>query len=130
MLSPTSSLTREGPPIILVVDDDPAVRDALKFAIELEGLKVHTCASGAELISHPSLACARCVVLDYKMPVMDGFQALDCLAQKGVRVPTILITTSVTDGVRERARKAGIAHILEKPLLDGCLMERLREFTR
>lgn len=117
-------------PIVLIVDDDQAVRDALKFSLELEGLKVHTCASGAELLEHPVLARARCLVLDYKMPVMDGFQALDSLAKRGVNLPTILITTSVTDGVRERARKAGIAHILEKPLLDGALMDRLKELTR
>jgi len=125
-----AALMCEGDPIVLVVDDDPAVRDALKFSLELEGLKVHTCASGAELLEHPALGQARCIVLDYKMPVMDGFQTLDSLAKQGVKLPTILITTSVTDGVRARARKAGIAHILEKPLLDGALMDRLKELTR
>jgi FixJ family two-component response regulator len=120
----------ESNPTVLVVDDDPAVRDALKFSLQLEGLIVHTCASGAELLDHPALAAARCIVLDYKMPVMDGFQALDALGKRGIRLPTILITTAVTEGVRDRARKTGIAHILEKPLLDGALMDRLRELTR
>lgn len=123
-------LMSESDPIVLVVDDDQAVRDALKFSLELEGLQVHTCASGAELLEHPALPHARCIVLDYKMPVMDGFQTLDSLAKRGVKLPTILITTSVTDGVRASARKAGIAHILEKPLLDGALMDRLKELTR
>jgi FixJ family two-component response regulator len=124
------ALMCESDPIVLVVDDDPAVRDALKFSLELEGLRVHTCASGAELLDHPALAQARCVVLDYRMPIMDGFQVLDSLAERGIRLPTILITTSVTDGIRARARKAGIAHVLEKPLLDGTLMDRLKELTR
>jgi FixJ family two-component response regulator len=129
-VSPAAAPVHAGNPVVLVVDDDPAVRDALKFAIELEGLQVQTCASGPELLAHPALGCARCIVLDYRMPVMDGFQALDCLARRGVRLPTILITTSVTDGIRERARHAGVAHIIEKPLLDGALMDRLREFTQ
>ena len=122
-------LKRESP-VILVVDDDRAVRDSLKFALELDGLSVHTCASGAELLEHPQLGQARCLVLDYKMPAMDGFQALEALERRGIHLPAILITSSVTDGLRARARKAGIAHILEKPLLDGALIDRLREMTR
>ena len=63
-------------PIIIVVDDDPAVRDSLKFSLELEGLTVHTCDSGKSLLDHPQLKQAGCVVLDYKMPEMDGFEVL------------------------------------------------------
>ena len=46
--------------IVLVVDDDLAVRESLKFALELEGLSVRACGSGEEFLSHPDLPRARC----------------------------------------------------------------------
>jgi FixJ family two-component response regulator len=114
-------------PIILVVDDDPAVRDSLKFSLELEGLVVHTFDSGTALLEDPQLAQARCLVLDYKMPKMDGFDVLDALEKRGIRVPVILIAGPVTAGIRVRALRAGVAHILEKPLLDTALVDRIRD---
>jgi two-component system response regulator FixJ len=112
---------------IMVVDDDPAVCDSLKFALELEGLTVHTCTSGPELLRHPDLGQARCLVLDYKMPEMDGFEILDRL---DANVPVILIAGPVTSSIRERARHAGVLHVLEKPLLDSALIDRIREITQ
>ena len=117
-------------PIILVVDDDPAVRDSLKFSLELEGLVVHTCDGGKALLDHPQLKQADCIVLDCKMPEMDGFAVLERLRERQVQVPVILITGPFTASIHERARRAGVTHILEKPLLDTALIDRIREITR
>lgn len=116
-------------PIIMVVDDDPAVRDSLKFSLELEGLIVHTCDCGEALLAHPQLEKASCLVLDYKMPQMDGFEVLEQLAKRQIPVPVILIAGPVTPRIRERALRAGVAHILEKPLLDTALIDRIRDVT-
>jgi two-component system response regulator FixJ len=113
--------------IVLVVDDDFDVRESLKFALELDGLKVHACGSGAELLAHPELDRARCLVLDYKMPRMDGFEVLKHLAARKVDLPVILIAGPVTDALRERADEAGVFSILEKPLLDNTLLKKIRE---
>jgi FixJ family two-component response regulator len=116
-------------PIILVVDDDPAVRDALKFSLELEGLTVHTCGSGMALLDRSDLGQAGCIVLDYKMPEMDGLEVLEKLEERMIEVPVILITSSVSTQIRGRAKRAGVAHILEKPLLGSALIDRIREIT-
>lgn len=129
VLSPLARNMPTVKPIIIVVDDDPAVRDSLKFSLELEGLTVHTCDSGKSLLDHPQLKHAGCVVLDYKMPEMDGFEVLDRLGERQNQVPVILITGPVTVRIRERATRAGVAHILEKPLLDTALIDRIREIT-
>ena len=111
--------------IVLVIDDDQAVRDSLKFALELEGLSVHVCAAGAELLAHPELAAAQCLLLDYKMPGMDGLGVLGRLAELHINVPVILMTGHLTETLRRRATKAGVRHIVEKPFLDGALVTTL-----
>jgi FixJ family two-component response regulator len=114
---------------ILIVDDDPAVRDALKFSLELEGFKVRTCRDGLELLAHQCLPKSDCIILDYKMPGLDGLNVLRQLAERKVKVPVILITGPVTENLRERAIRAGACLVLEKPLLDGALTDRIRELV-
>ena len=115
--------------MVLVVDDDPAVRDALKFSLELEGFRVHACRSGEDLLLHPALGQSGCIVLDYKMPGMDGLEVLAKLASRAVPAPVILITGPVTETLKARAMRAGARMVLEKPLLDGILTDRIREIT-
>jgi two-component system, LuxR family, response regulator FixJ len=116
----------EGRAIVLVVDDDLAVRESLKFALELEGLAVRLCGSGKELLEHPDLPHARCLILDYKMPAMDGFEVLDHLAARHIRLPVILITSDATGIVRHRAASRGVRRVLEKPLSDSALLENIQ----
>jgi two-component system response regulator FixJ len=110
-----------------VVDCDLAVRESLKFALELEGLVVRLCGSGAELLRHPDLRQAGCLVMVCKMPLMDGFEVLDILAIRGAKLPVVLLTSYATDAFRRRAAASGVKFILEKPLLNGSLVDRIRE---
>jgi FixJ family two-component response regulator len=112
-------------PVVFVVDDDQAVRASLKFALELEGLNVQVCKGGAELLAHRRLSDAVCLVIDFKMPLMDGFELVADLHERGVCTPVILITGEVTNRLRRRAQAAGVRHVVEKPLLDGVLLETL-----
>jgi two-component system, LuxR family, response regulator FixJ len=115
--------------IIVVVDDDPAVRRALKFSLELDGFEVHLCESGEELLGHLSLLTCDCIVLDYKMPNMDGLEALDKLRAARIRAPVIFITGPVTKDVRDRALGKGARAVMEKPLLDRSLAQKIHELT-
>lgn len=113
--------------VVLIVDDDQAVRTALKFMLELEGYTVYACASGDELLHHPVLKDARCLLVDYKMPVMDGFEVIEQLEELHVQVPVILITSFINRSLTRRAAEAGVVRILEKPLLDSVLSENIRQ---
>ena len=115
--------------IILVVDDDPAVRDALKFSLELEGFSVQTCGSGEALLAHRTLKQSDCIVLDYKMPGMNGLDVLERLAAEAITVPVIFVTGPLSRNLSARAMEAGARFVLEKPLLDKSLAERIREIT-
>src|SRR5215203_2086908 len=102
---------------VLIVEDDEAVRNSLKFALELEGLDVRLYRSGPELLdSH--LPDSGCLVVDYHMPGMNGVELMDRLRTRSVALPAILITTKITDQMRDRATRSGFAEVIEKPCHD------------
>ena len=124
--SQSRSAAQSGP-LILVADDDRAVRESLKFSLELEGLEVCVFDGGPDLLAEPRLADARCIVLDYRMSPMDGLATMNKLKARDVRTPVILIATHATEKLRRRAADAGIFHIIEKPLLDTSLADSIRD---
>jgi FixJ family two-component response regulator len=115
------ALLSDHPPSVLIVDDDPAIRDALRFALSLEGFDVHAYRSGAELLADHDLPRAGCVVVDDRMPCMDGFELLGHLQARASPLPTILLTSHATDRLYARAAAAGVSVVLEKPFLDAAL---------
>lgn len=114
------------PGSVLIVDDDEAVRNSLKFALELEGLVVRVYAGGAALLADGELPANACLVIDYAMPAMNGLQLLDALRHREVTMPAILIAGDATRDLRERAVHAGVGQVLEKPLSGTALLEGIR----
>ena len=113
-------------PLVFVIDDDRAVRDSLKFALKIEGLEVETCEGGPGLLAHDRLSEAACLLIDYQMPVMDGFEVTAELLRRGLHIPVILMTGKITIELRRLARGTGLSHIVEKPLMDSTLIETLQ----
>jgi len=116
--------TTPGP--VIVVDDDAAVRSALKFALELEGLRVDAYESGPALLAHADLTTAGCLVIDQYMPGMTGLELLARLREQRIDLPAILITARMSDGLRVLAARGGVRQVLEKPLEDGALLDGIR----
>lgn len=106
---------------VVLVDDDKAVRESLKFALEVEGLKVHACDSAASALAYSGLRRAACLVVDYKMQHMDGFDLCRAITAGGSCPPVIMITAPLTDELRRKAGSVGFFSILEKPLLNNVL---------
>jgi FixJ family two-component response regulator len=111
---------------VIVVDDDAAVRDSLKFALELEGMTVRVYGGGAELLADGPVPARGCLVVDYSMPAMNGLELVDRLRGRHVGLPAILITGKADQDLRHRAASAGVRLVLEKPLEDGALVEGIR----
>ena len=111
---------------VIVVDDDDAVRLSLKFALELEGLRVRLYRDGVHFLAENDLPPMGCLVVDYQMPGIDGIDLVKRLRVRRVDLPAILITTKCTPGLLERARRVGFRQVLEKPLEDGSLLEGIR----
>lgn len=111
---------------VLIVDDDAAVRSSLKFALEVEGLEVRLYDSAVALLADRTLPCRGCLVVDYRLPVMDGLELIEALRARGVAIPAILITGRANKQLRSRAARCGIRRVLEKPLFDGTLIDSIR----
>lgn len=112
------------PAPLLLVDDDPAVRTALKFALEIDGYQVETFPDAESLAACPQLPADGCLVVDLQLPGMDGLELVEVLRRRSVSLPALLITTHPTAMVRSRARAAGV-DIVEKPLLAEALGEAI-----
>jgi FixJ family two-component response regulator len=115
---------------VIVVDDDAAVRNSLKFALELEGLSVHLFKDGAELLAHPELPWDGCFVIDYNMPGMTGIELLDRLRLRRIDNPAILIASRISDELYGQAARSGFGKILEKPLHDSELLDSIHAALR
>ncbi len=111
--------------LVVVVDDDPAVRNSLKFSLEIEGFIVRTYANSAELLDARDLQICSCLVIDQRMPGMSGLDLIDRLRERHISVPAILITSHPTAFLSQRAARADIP-IVEKPLLGNALVHEIR----
>jgi FixJ family two-component response regulator len=113
-------------PVIIVVDDDPAVCNSLKFSLEIEGFLVHLYASGSDLLGERDIPGCSCLVVDQRMPGIAGLDLICKLREQSIFAPAILITSHPTVELARRAADANVS-IVEKPLLGNALMERIRD---
>lgn len=111
--------------IIAVVDDDPAVRASLQFALEIEGFGVRVYADAQAMLAAGHFADYRCVIVDQNLPAMSGLDLVAQLRHQSVLVPAILITSHPSAVLRGRAAQAGVT-IVEKPLLGNALVDKVR----
>ena len=84
-----------------------AVRDSLKFSLEIEGFEVHAYAGPNELLNDGSPPAAICLITNYHMPAMDGLELMSRLRARGVAIPAFLITGHLTDNMRGVRRRSG-----------------------
>jgi len=112
-------------PVVVLVDDDTALRTALTFSLELEGYDVSACESGEALLAARLPKSHACLVLDYNLTGMNGLAALAELRRRDVRLPALLITSHPHAAMRQAALAAR-AKIVEKPLLGDALLGEIR----
>jgi len=115
--------------IVTVIGGDIAVRHALKFWLEIEGLTVRSYVSGAEFLAAGDLSRCDCLVIDEKSPETSGLQLIAHLRDRNVCAPAILVTGQPSPSLRKEAEKAGVP-IVEKPLLGNGLLDTIRDATR
>ncbi|MBC7667964.1 response regulator [Caulobacter sp. DWR2-3-1b2] len=117
-------------PQVLLVEDDHGVRRSLQLLLRGRGLDVRAYASGAALLADPRALSAACLVADYKMPELSGFDVLRGLLDLGWTGQALLITGFHTAELVARAHQAGFSGVVEKPLVDSVLVEAVERLTR
>lgn len=113
-------------PVVVIVDDDPAVCSSLKFSLELEGFVVRAYGSAAELLQAADFDACDCFVIDQRMPAVNGMELIAKLREQKVLTPAILLISHPNPAVSARAAVAKVP-IVEKPLLGNALVDRIRE---
>ena len=120
----TTSLTSETP-IVYVVDDDASVRESLSSLMRSAGMAVEVFASPFDFLAKEKLGDLSCLVLDVRMPGLDGLALQQRMTTLGVEIPIIFITGHGDVPVAVRAMKAGAIDFLNKPFDDTDLLDAI-----
>lgn len=110
------------PPVIAVVDDDEAVREALCDLLQVENLTCCGFESAAAFLMDYAPDRFDCLVTDIRMPGLDGFELQTHLRALGADLPVIVITSVTDEGTRVRALGGGALACLTKPVADDVFL--------
>ncbi|MET9320412.1 response regulator transcription factor [Streptomyces sp. NPDC003038] len=120
----------EGEARILVVDDEPAVREALRRSLAFEGYAAQTAVDGLDALDKAAAYAPDLIILDIQMPRMDGLTAARRLRAAGSVTPILMLTARDTVGDRVTGLDAGADDYLVKPFELDELFARVRALLR
>jgi two-component system, LuxR family, response regulator FixJ len=108
--------------IVYVVDDDRDVRRSISFMLGAAELSSHPFASGSDFLDGLGELQPGCILLDIRMPQIDGFQVMSELARRGIDWPVVVMTGHGEVAIAVRAMKLGAIDFLEKPFSEEALL--------
>jgi len=114
-------------PIVYIVDDDEAIRSALRLLMKSADLRVVTCASAEEFLNTYKPELPGCLVLDVRMPGMSGLELQKLLLDRHIRVPVVIMSGHGDVNMAVQAMKDGAVDFIEKPFKNEVLLERVQQ---
>jgi FixJ family two-component response regulator len=120
-------MTKQTNEIVFVIDDDAAIREAIKGLIRSVGMRIETFASAQEFMASNRPDAPACLVLDVRMPGLSGLDLQSELSEAGIHIPIIFITGHGDIPMTVRAMKAGAVEFLTKPFRDQELLDAIRQ---
>lgn len=124
-------MTDQDKPLVHLVDDEDAIRRSAGFMLKTSGYRVRPFASGVELLKQARALEPGCILLDIRMPGMDGLEVQQALRDQGVALPVVIMTGHGDIGLAVRAMKAGAIDFIEKPFEKEILLSALEQgFSR
>lgn len=122
-------MNQQHSPLIYLVDDDDAVREALALLLKSVGLRAEGFASPQQFLAQHDRHGIGCVVLDIRMPGISGLDVLDTLAT-GSDLPVIMLTGHGNVDLCRRAFKSGAVEFLQKPVDDDLFLDAVQKAVR
>jgi FixJ family two-component response regulator len=113
-------------PLICIVDDDASMADSTRFLVHSFGLRAEAFLSAQEFQDSGLVQEARCLILDLRMPGIDGLELQRNLASTNRRVPIIFVSAHANDDERTEAIKGGAVDFLRKPFSEEALFNAIQ----
>jgi len=110
---------------IHIIDDDDAIRRSASFMLKTSGFAVETWPSGVAFLKEVRHTTEGVILLDVRMPEMDGLEVQQALNERGVTMPVIVLTGHGDVSIAVRAMKAGAVDFLEKPFEKAVLLSAI-----
>lgn len=112
-------------PMVHIVDDEDAVRRSAAFMLKTSGYDVQSWESGVAFLKDGRHLARGCVLLDVRMPEMDGLEVQDAMKEKGIDLPVVILTGHGDVSIAVRAMKAGAVDFIEKPFEKAMLVSAI-----
>jgi FixJ family two-component response regulator len=113
-------------PLICIVDDDASVADSTRYLVRAFGFRAEAFSSAQEFLSSSLVQKTSCLILDIRMPGMDGLELQQYLVKTDKRIPIIFITAHASDNERKQALDGGAVDLLLKPFSEDALVAAIR----
>ncbi len=111
---------------VYVVDDDPAIRDAISLLLKAEGMDVETHSSASAFLGAAQKSCKGCVVADVSLPGISGIELVSAMKERGLSIPVIMITGHGDVQLAVKAMKLGACDFIQKPFQHEALVEAVK----
>jgi FixJ family two-component response regulator len=123
-MSPSANISEA--PLVLIVDDDVSVRRSTARLLRSSGMRAESFASAQHLLDYESKIEADCVIIDVRMPGIDGLQLMRRLRANRQRIPVIFFSGEATQADENWALRAGALAFLRKPVGKGALLRLIQ----
>jgi FixJ family two-component response regulator len=114
-------------PIVFVVDSDPSVRESLELLVRAAGWHAETFASACEFLARPRSFVPSCLILDLKLPDLNGLEVQERIASERTDMPIIFLTGELDIAMTVKAMKRGAVEFLTKPFDAEALLIGIRQ---
>ncbi|MFY9983240.1 MAG: response regulator [Chthoniobacterales bacterium] len=123
-MSPSANISEA--PLVLIVDDDVSVRRSTARLLRSAGMRAESFASAQQLLDSENTIKADCLIVDVRMPGIDGLQLMRCLRAHEQRIPVIFFTGEAAQEDEDWALRAGALAFLRKPVGKGALLRLIQ----
>ena len=125
--APCASGSKPTPSRLVLVEDDENVRRSMTMLLRARGYHIDTYRNGIEFLLMSGQHCGDCLLIDYKMPRVDGLEVIRRTRLQNDKTPAILITGFYSNSLEHRALQAGFENVIEKPARPEHLLAKIGE---